>query len=378
MHYIKYLSFFITFFLWNNFENECIINIQTKGFDENTKVTVQLQNENGSLIDFLTGTILNQKVQLKGEAPALYELALLKIGDQKQNIPFILEKGTITISVELDANSNLITKISGTNQNNKFQSYTDASQVIIKKMMQFQEDNKQKMATAQQTQDMATAKNLMDEYNKFNDEMNTNSIAFIQSNPDSYISVLLLENFVARDILKSEELESYFNKLDKKITQTTKGIQLKNTLQSRKTTAIGSKAADFEAPNPDGKMISLKKSLGKVTIIDFWASWCGPCRKENPNVVAMYNELHSKGLNIIGISLDKEGQANKWIDAINKDQLTWTHVSNLKGWNDPIALMYNIKSIPATFILDSKGNIVAKNLRGEELKAKVKELLNVQ
>ena len=378
MHYIKYLSFFITFFLWNNFENECIINIQTKGFDENTKITVQLQNENGSLIDFLTGTILNQKVQLKGEAPALYELALLKIGDQKQNIPFILEKGTITISVELDANSNLITKISGTNQNNKFQSYTDASQVIIKKMMQFQEDNKQKMATAQQTQDMATAKDLMDEYNKFNDEMNTNSIAFIQSNPDSYISVLLLENFVARDVLKSEELESYFNKLDKKITQTTKGIQLKNTLQSRKATAIGSKAADFEAPNPDGKMISLKKSLGKVTIIDFWASWCGPCRKENPNVVAMYNELHSKGLNIIGISLDKEGQANKWIDAINKDQLTWTHVSNLKGWNDPIALMYNVKSIPATFILDSKGNIVAKNLRGEELKAKVKELLGVQ
>lgn len=378
MHYIKYLSFFITFFLWNNFENECIINIQTKGFDENTKVTVQLQNENGSLIDFLTGTILNQKLQLKGEAPALYELALLKIGDQKQNIPFILEKGTVNISIELDANSNLVTKISGTNQNNKFQSYTDASQIVIKKMMQFQEDNKQKMATAQQSQDMATAKDLMDEYNKFNDEMNANSIAFIQSNPDSYISVLLLENFVARDILKSEELESYFNKLDKKVTQTAKGIQLKNTLQSRKTTAIGSKAADFEAPNPDGKMISLKKSLGKVTIIDFWASWCGPCRKENPNVVAMYNELHSKGLNIIGVSLDKEGQANKWIDAINKDQLTWTHVSNLKGWNDPIAVLYNIKSIPATFILDAKGNIVAKNLRGEQLKTKVKELLGVQ
>ncbi len=120
----------------------------------------------------------------------------------------------------------------------------------------------------------------------------------------------------------------------------------------------------------------MKESLGKVTIIDFWASWCGPCRAENPNVVALYNELHSKGLNIIGVSLDED--ATKWKAAIAKDKLTWTQVSNLKGWKDPIALTYEVEGIPATFILDAKGNIVAKNLRGDELKAKVKELLGVK
>ncbi len=120
-------------------------------------------------------------------------------------------------------------------------------------------------------------------------------------------------------------------------------------------------------------MVSLKESLGKVTIVDFWASWCGPCRAENPNVVALYNELHSKGLNIIGVSLDKD--AAKWKEAIAKDKLAWTQVSNLKYWDDPIAKHYKVDGIPATFVLDANGKVVASGLRGEELKAKVIELL---
>ncbi len=114
--------------------------------------------------------------------------------------------------------------------------------------------------------------------------------------------------------------------------------------------------------------------MGKVTIIDFWASWCGPCRKENPKVVAMYNELHNKGLNILGFSLDSE--LTKWKDAIVKDKLTWTQISNLKEWEDPIVKLYNIEQIPTTFVIDASGKIVARDLRGEELKNKVIELLN--
>jgi peroxiredoxin len=378
MHYIKYLSFFITFFLWTNSENDCVINIKTKGIEENTKVTIQTQSENGTLIDLTSGIITNQKLELKTNSTNSYELAFIKVGEFKQNIAFILEKGSINIDLELESNDKIISKLSGTNQNNKFQVYSDNLKVLTQKMKQFQEDNKDKMALAQKNNDTATAKDLMDEYNKFQDEMNVNSIAFITNNPDSYISILLLENFASRGYFKSEELEQYLSKLDKKVLQTKNAIKIKNTIQSSKATEIGGKAPDFEALNPDGKMISLNKSLGKVTIIDFWASWCGPCRKENPNVVAMYNELHDKGLNIIGVSLDNPNGKEKWLEAIQKDGLIWNHVSNLKGWNDPIAVLYNIKSIPATYILDSKGNIVAKNLRGEELKAKIKELLGVQ
>jgi len=121
-------------------------------------------------------------------------------------------------------------------------------------------------------------------------------------------------------------------------------------------------------------MISLKESLGKVTLIDFWASWCGPCRSENPNVVATYNQLHSKGLNIIGVSLDEK--LEKWQEAIAKDKITWTQVSNLKGWQDPIAKSYGVMQIPSTFLVDANGTIIAKDLRGDELKKKIQELLS--
>ena len=119
----------------------------------------------------------------------------------------------------------------------------------------------------------------------------------------------------------------------------------------------------------------MKESLGKATLIDFWASWCPPCRQENPNVVAIYNEFHSKGLNIISVSLDED--ATKWKEAIAKDKLTWTQVSNLKEMKDPLASQYGVTQIPTTFLLDATGKVVAIDLRGDDLNAKIKELLGV-
>ena len=143
---------------------------------------------------------------------------------------------------------------------------------------------------------------------------------------------------------------------------------------------IGKKAPNFSAPQPNGEFISLDDVRGKVTIIDFWAAWCGPCRRENPNVVKVYEKYHEKGLEIISISLD--GRSNQkdpkqqWLKAIEDDNMNWYHVSNLMYFRDPVAELYNINSIPATFILDENGIIVAKNLRGDALGIKISELLD--
>ncbi|CAM3546636.1 TlpA disulfide reductase family protein [Flavobacterium gelidilacus] len=346
-----------------------------KGVENGKKVFLETQSETGpATLD--TAVVESEKFKFDGKLKEGVELAFVRIETLNGSVPMILENGDISVEFNKDTIQN--SKIGGTKNNDIFQSYNNESQVIYKKMMKFQEANQQKMMAAQQAQDTATVNVLMKDFNKFQDDMNVQSKAFINKNPDAFISALLLENFLMRNYLTPEEVKAYYEKLDKSIVDTKSGKNIKKMLDAMTSVNVGSIAPDFSAPSPDGKMISLKESMGKVTLIDFWASWCGPCRQENPNVVAMYNELHEKGLNIIGVSLDKEGDSQKWKDAIAKDGLTWNHISNLKHWKEPIAEQYNVKSIPATFLLDASGKIVAKDLRGEELKAKVKELLGVQ
>jgi len=164
--------------------------------------------------------------------------------------------------------------------------------------------------------------------------------------------------------------------LDPKLKAANEGKKIKKSLDSIKNLSIGSPAPDFSGLNPEGKIVSLKESMGKLTIVDFWASWCASCRRENQDVVALYKEFHDKGLNIVGVSLDKDG--NKWKEAIAKDKLIWIQISNLKGWgNDPIALKYNIKGLPAVFLVDADGKIIAKDVHGAELKARVAAALDL-
>ena len=151
-------------------------------------------------------------------------------------------------------------------------------------------------------------------------------------------------------------------------------------MAATQATEIGQTAPAFTAPSPDGEMIALNDIKGKLTLIDFWASWCKPCRRENPNVVKVYNKYHDKGLEIISVSLDgtrsqKDPKA-AWLKAIEDDNLTWNHVSNLQYFNDPVARSYYIRSIPATFLLDENGKILAKNLRGPALEQAVAKHLN--
>ena len=358
-------------------DNEFLITGTADGVKNGKKVFVETQTETGFIAKD-TAVVENGKFELKGTSETI-DLGFIRIEDQSISLPIILEEGKISVAIKTDTILN--SKIGGTDNNDKFQSFNDASKVVVNKKLKFEKANLERITAAKKANDTVTVNQIMKEYGKFQEDLNKVSKNFIKNNPDAYLSVLLLENFLMRQYLTAEEITSYFAKIDKSLLNTKSAKNIKKVLDAIKNdpaakVEVGGKAPDFSAKNPEGKQISLKESMGKVTIIDFWASWCGPCRGENPNVVALYKEMHAKGLNIIGVSLDKD--AAKWKEAIAKDGLVWPQISNLKFWDEPIAKQYNVESIPATFILDAKGVIVARDLRGDALKAKVTELLNAK
>ena len=201
-------------------------------------------------------------------------------------------------------------------------------------------------------------------------------LGMIEANPNSLVSTMALSDLINFKMVKSSQAKEMFEKMSPELKQSRIGLNLGKALSNlvEETSTIGEEVANFSGPTPDGGKLNLKESLGKITIIDFWASWCRPCRIENPNVVKVYNKYHDQGLEIIGVSLDKS--ADKWKKAIESDGLKWKHVSNLKFWQEPIAKNFGVRSIPATFILDENGVIIAKDLRGQALEDKIKALLS--
>ena len=161
--------------------------------------------------------------------------------------------------------------------------------------------------------------------------------------------------------------------MDEKIKASHFGKVVKDVLDKSKTTAIGGAAPEFTLNDVNGKPVSLASFKGKYTLVDFWASWCGPCRVENPTVVKAYNTYKSKGFEILGVSLDDKKE--NWEKAIAQDKLAWTQVSDLKGWRSDVAALYGVKAIPMNYLLDKDGKIIAKSLRGEELIKKLGEVL---
>jgi peroxiredoxin len=196
--------------------------------------------------------------------------------------------------------------------------------------------------------------------------------SFIDKNPSSFSNLAALQLFSNK-----EASFPYFEKVS--IAMKQKYPDQKNLkpfydyVDKMKKLNIGSLAPEIKLNSPEGKEIALSSLRGKIVLVDFWASWCGPCRKENPNVRKIYADYHSKGFEVFSVSLDKDKSA--WTKAIADDKLTWTHVSDLGYWQSSVVPLYDIKGIPMTVLLDKEGKIVAKNLRGEQLAAKVAELL---
>lgn len=194
---------------------------------------------------------------------------------------------------------------------------------------------------------------------------------FIREHPKSYVSIQELTTLAP--ILDNEELQRLFEGLDNALRQTEQGKAIAQKLEAVRLTGIGMPAPDFVQKDQVGHDIALHDFKGKYVLIDFWASWCGPCRVENPALVQAYKKFKNKNFMILGVSLDDNSE--KWMAAIKKEGLNWLQVSDLKGWRNAVALQFGVSSIPANFLVDPNGTIIAKDLRGEALEQQLKKIL---
>ena len=351
-----------------------IINVQADGVYDGIRAYLN-RNENGKNVTATdTAIAINGSFLFKGDFEA-HEMRSLSIDGIRGQAFFVLESGETNIVAYKDSIQQ--SKVTGGYNNDAFNAYKSGYERITNKLNGLRKE----FSAARENPELM--KQLQSQNNALREEMKNYGFTFLKEYPNSDFSLMLLELVTAQksfDVAAAKDVLALMSEeLLSKPSNSNKVLKIQQKIDAAEAVssiAIGALAPDFTAPNPEGKSITMNAIKGKITIIDFWASWCRPCRVENPTYVRLYEEYHDKGLEIISVSLDRQNQKQRWIDAIEKDKLTWYNVSNLKFWNDPVAKLYNITSIPAAFIIDEQGVIIAERLRGPALEAKIAELLD--
>ena len=330
-------------------------------------ITFYLQKrEAGKIVNIDSAVSAKGNFTMKGGAVDHPQLVQLVAGDTRKRTSFYLENSVITVKGSLD--SLFKAEISGSKTHDEYKSFVESNKPLSDIYSQIYSEYQE----ATQTGNTVLLADIEKRADSVQNEMLSNQKKFVINNPSSYVTPSILGSISYE--MEADELEVIINNLDTAIASLPQIVTLKERVVQLKRVAVGQKAPDFTMNDVNGNPVTLSSKVGsKLLLVDFWAAWCGPCRKENPHIVKVYNEFNKKGFDIFGVSLDQKKE--DWVKAIADDKLTWTHVSDLQYWSNSAARTYAVSSIPASFLLDETGTIIAKNLRGDDLYNKVKEVL---
>lgn len=338
--------------------------ISAKGFKDSTAAIIfhpsnqQYQGPNGF--------VKNEKVVLQGTIPQpdVFVLVLTDNKDRANDKYFNLYLDNQHSEISLDPTSHNVKVVSG----KLMQEFDD----LIKAFgPQFDELTRLSQTKQQAQQNGQPVDSLDKRFAQVSAQVNQQIPAFITKHASSPVSAFLL--YTTRPVMSLDQLQRNLALLQGEAASNIRAAELAEYVHTEAYLRQGAPAPEFTQADTLGKPVSLSSFKGKYVLVDFWASWCGPCRMENPNVVNAFNQYKDKGFTVLGVSLDKD--KNKWLQAIHDDRLSWTHVSDLQYWQNAVAQQYRVQSIPQNLLIGPDGKIVAKNLRGEALDAYLKDLL---
>lgn len=324
-------------------------------------------NIEGEWVSIDTADVVDGVAVLEGEV-AMPSAYYLSVAGQRAKALIFVENSKMTVTGKADSINQV--KVTGSATHDEFDVLNSEIQSISKKYMAMYQESRTAIAAG----DTAKGRILMDEVNKLYDSVGVMQEDFVKGNPASYVTPFLLSRLkYEKDV---DELDAMVKALDPKLMEVKEIKELKEHIDKLLVVAVGQIAPDFTQNDADGNPVRFSDiySKNELTLLDFWAAWCNPCRQENPNVVAVYNDYKDKGFSVFGVSLDRD-KAN-WIKAIEDDNLTWDHVSDLAYWDNAAAKLYAVNSIPSSLLVDKNGKIIAKNKREAELRKAVAEFLD--